>query len=188
MERLDACHQFAEICVQAEEKLRSLIKERTFRTTRSHKDLKPPTEAAPKNEKAGQEVKKTAPKPDYCCPLCVEGNMTQDVDSEPDLQFDGAKQKREVVRAFRRKARHLRYTQLLSTRVKSEQEDSGSEDDDEESTDSSDGEDQLDDDGPRGSSQAECILPDLNSSAGVYATFVASTDEMWNAGDDADDK
>ena len=103
--KLDACHEFAEVCVQAEEKLRLLTKKKNFKVLK--RGTKDATGVVPnhsilvsdssENLNALPQVLKS-PKmqnslklvgSDYCCPLCVEGSMTQDVDSDPDVQFDG---------------------------------------------------------------------------------------------------
>lgn len=104
--KLDAYHEFAEVCVQAEEKLRLLTKKKNFkvlkRGTKDSTGVVPNTSAeindnfsgnlniAPqilKSPKGDNYLKLVGS--DYCCPLCVEGSMTQDVDSDPDVQFDG---------------------------------------------------------------------------------------------------
>lgn len=102
--KLDACHEFAEVCVQAEEKLRLLTERKNFKVLKrgtkeatglvvspnsncedSMKSFS--TDPEPKTSKVPNSLKLVGS--DYCCPLCVEGSMTQDVDSDPDVQYDG---------------------------------------------------------------------------------------------------
>ncbi|KAK3932812.1 Zinc finger protein 26 [Frankliniella fusca] len=197
--KLDEYHEFAEVCVQAEEKLRLLTKKKNFkvlkRGTKESTGVLPNAEAhviaADQNgaEENGLKPSK-ALNPlklvgsEYCCPLCVEGSMTQDVDSEPDVEFDGMHQKRELVRAFRRKARHLRNVPGLMPGMKAE--DSASEEEDFDEDDDSSETTEAEGDG-EGSQEADGIIAELNSTAGVYATFVGNTDELWNEDDDKSD-
>lgn len=197
--KLDSYHEFAEVCVQAEEKLRQLTKQKNFKVLK--RDTQEATGLVPncsetKNDNNGEgsnvdlNLKRANSNPlkligsDYCCPLCVEGCMTQDVDSEPDVQYDGLHQKRELVRAFRRKARHLRNAPGLVPGIKMEVFDSASDDDldDDDSSDTTEAEG----DG-EGSQEADGIISDLNSTAGVYATFVGNTNDLWNDDDDKSD-
>ena len=198
--KLDGYHEFAEVCVQAEEKLRLLTKKKNFKVLkRGTKEatgvvLNSSTtliNSVPEETKSPfQLISKIdgTPKPlklvgsDYCCPLCVEGSMTQDVDSDPDVQFDGMHQKRELVRAFRRKARHLRNAPGLLPGMKMEADYSGSDDEDEEDDDSSDTS-EAEGEG-EGNQDTDGMIPELNSTRGVYATFVSNTDELWNDDDD----
>lgn len=102
--KLDSYHEFAEICVEAEEKLRLLTKQKNFKVLK--RDTQEATGLVPKSSESSNEnnskpsnidleMKPHCSNPlkligsDYCCPLCVEGCMTQDVDSEPDVQYDG---------------------------------------------------------------------------------------------------
>lgn len=102
--KLDSYHEFAEVCVQAEEKLRLLTKQKNFKVLK--RDTEEATGLVPKSSETNNEnngdsanadldIKPQSSHPlkligsDYCCPLCVEGCMTQDVDSEPDVQYDG---------------------------------------------------------------------------------------------------
>jgi len=102
--KLDSYHEFAEVCVQAEEKLRLLTKQKNFKVLK--RDTLEATGLVPKclemsnqnNCKGSNTDLDVKPQSlnslkligsDYCCPLCVEGCMTQDVDSEPDVQYDG---------------------------------------------------------------------------------------------------
>lgn len=59
--------------------------------------------------------------------------------------------------------------------------DSASDDDfdDDDSSDTTEAEGDGD-----GSQEAEGIISDLNSTAGVYATFVGNSNDMWNDDDD----
>lgn len=102
--KLDAYHEFAEVCVQAEEKLRLLTKKKNFRVLkRGTKEATGLVVSPEANCEDTMESLSTDPEPkisklsnslklvgsNYCCPLCVEGSMTQDVDSDPDVQYDG---------------------------------------------------------------------------------------------------
>lgn len=95
-------------------------------------------------------------------------------------------QKRELVRAFRRKARHLRNAPGLVPGIKMEADDTGSEDDDEDDEDEDSSETTEAEDG-EGNQDTDGVIPELNSTAGVYATFVGSTDDLWNNDDDEDE-
>ncbi|KAE8750752.1 hypothetical protein FOCC_FOCC002462 [Frankliniella occidentalis] len=200
--KLDEYHEFAEVCVQAEEKLRLLTKKKNFKVLKrgtkettgvvpnAHTPLHNENDQNGADENDLQSKSSKAPTSlrlvgsDYCCPLCVEGSMTQDVDSEPDVEFDGMHQKRELVRAFRRKARHLRNAPGLMPGMKiedsEEEEEDFDEDDDSSETTEAEGDGE-------GSQEADGIIAELNTTAGVYATFVGNTDDLWNDDDDKSD-
>ena len=67
--------------------------------------------------------------------------------------------------------------------IKMEADDTGSDedfdDDDEDSSETTEAEG----DG-EGNQDTDGIIPELNSTAGVYATFVGNTDDLWNDDDD----
>lgn len=199
--KLDAYHEFAEVCVQADEKLRLLIKKKNFKVLRrgaqeatgliaassqkkqeDNKHLLKNNNLQSKASKGPNGLKLVGS--DYCCPLCVEGCMTQDVDSDPDVMFDGMHQKRELVRAFRRKARHLRNAPGLMPGIKMEADDSATDGDDFDEDSSETTEAEVD---GEGSQEADGTMSDLNSTVGVYATFVSNTDNLWND-DEVDDE
>ncbi|XP_067000892.1 zinc finger protein 665 [Anabrus simplex] len=81
--KLNVCHEFANVCLQAEEKLLRLMKQQFF-------------VSQPSNPKSSEDSSSGSDCDGFCCPLCYEGNMTvQEVDDEvvePEGEEDNKEQ------------------------------------------------------------------------------------------------